>query len=264
MRMPSTQVRGLRRFARSALEKLGYRLIRLEEDSQIQHRDICEAAHGIYNRCWPYTMTNLERTYALYQAVGYVVRHNVPGAVVECGVWRGGSAMAAALSLLEFGDSARPLFLYDTFAGMTEPGQPDVDLFGRVAHAEWAGKRRDGFNEWCHAPLDEVRRNMAATGYPADRIVYVKGRVEDTIPRVLPDNISVLRLDTDWYESTRHELEHLYPLLSPGGVLIVDDYGYWNGARTATDDYFAETGHPILLHRVDGSARVGVKLTEKY
>jgi len=104
-----------------------------------------------------------------------------------------------------------------------------------------------------------VQANLGRTGYPAERIHYVKGKVEETIPATLPSRIALLRLDTDWYESTRHELQHLYPLLSTHGVLIIDDYGHWQGARQAVDEYFAASAEPVFLHRVDYTARLVVK-----
>lgn len=207
----------------------------------------------------PYSMGTSERLYALYQAVRYVEQRAIPGAIVECGVWRGGSAMACALTLRQTGGLQRPLYLYDTFAGMPEPGGRDVDFRGRVAHATWRRLRTGDANEWCLATLDEVRANLLSTGHPEERLHFVRGKVEDTIPGEAPERIALLRLDTDWYESTYHELVHLYPRLAPGGVLIVDDYGFWRGSREATDQYFKEQGVTMLLTRLDHSARMGVK-----
>jgi hypothetical protein len=119
--------------------------------------------------------------------------------------------------------------------------------------------RAGDHNEWFYSPLDEVQANMRRTGLAPERFEFVRGRVEDTIPARLPERIALLRLDTDWYESTRHELIHLFPLLEPGGVLIVDDYGAWEGARRAVDEYFDETGTKILLSRIDETGRIGVK-----
>ena len=97
-------------------------------------------------------------------------------------------------------------------------------------------------------------------GYPAERIHFVQGKVEETIPRVLPERIALLRLDTDWYESTRHELIHLYPKLCAGGVLVLDDYGHWQGSRKAVDEWMAQTGTRMLLNRVDYTGRIAVKV----
>lgn len=203
-------------------------------------------------------MTSPERMFALYEAVRYVSRAGIPGDIVECGVWRGGSSMLAALTCLELGD-VRSLWLYDTFEGMTAPGAQDVKWSGEPAETELAADAREpgAFNTWAYATLDDVRANMAGTGYPEDRIRYVAGKVEDTIPAQLPESIALLRLDTDWYESTRHELAHLWPLLAPDGVLIIDDYGHWQGARQAVDEFFADT--PVLLHRIDYTGRMLIK-----
>src|SRR5207344_857055 len=114
-----------------------------------------------------------------------------------------------------------------------------------------------GSGLWCRAGFDEVVRNLASTGYPSDRLHFIRGRVEDTIPAGAPEKIALLRLDTDWYESTRHELTHLFPRLSTHGVLIIDDYGHWQGARRAVDEYFSAT--PILLNAIDFTARIAVK-----
>ena len=213
----------------------------------------------MYERCRPFTMTSLPRMYSVYQSVAHAVRNSVPGAFVECGVWRGGSAMLAALAFLTFQDPRRELYLYDTFAGMTEPTDVDVDTHRSPAWRIWRASRRGDVNDWCYASLEEVTDNMRSTGYPMDRVHLVKGRVEDTVPATIPARIAILRLDTDWYESTRHELVHLYPLLSRNGVLIVDDYGYWQGARKAVDEYFAR--EPLLLSRIDSTGRIGVKVS---
>ena len=109
--------------------------------------------------------------------------------------------------------------------------------------------------------MEEARANLLCTGYPAGKMQFVKGKVEDTIPASAPEHIALLRLDTDWFESTYHELIHLYPRLSPGGILIIDDYGYWQGARKAVDRYIEEHQLKLLLTRVDDSARMSVKMT---
>ncbi|MFG5406983.1 TylF/MycF/NovP-related O-methyltransferase [Piscinibacter sakaiensis] len=203
-------------------------------------------------------MTSLARRASLLQAVDHVLRAGIPGDIVECGVWRGGSMMAVALALQARGDTARELFLYDTFEGMNAPTEADRSHHGERAADQLARTPR-GEGVWCEAGLEDVQANLAATGYPAGRIHCVRGPVEQTIPGTLPGRIALLRLDTDWYESTRHELEHLYPLLQPGGVLIIDDYGHWQGARRAVDEYFAAQPLPVYLHRVDYTARLMVK-----
>jgi hypothetical protein len=207
-----------------------------------------------------HTMTSDLRLAALCDAVRHVVRHRIPGDIVECGVWRGGSMMAVARTLQELGAADRDLWLFDTFEGMTEPGETDVSISGESAAALLgASSRADPASVWCRATLPEVEAAMQSTGYAPAKIHYVQGRVEDTLPRHAPAGIALLRLDTDWYESTRHELVHLYPRLNVGGVLIVDDYGHWQGARRAVDEYLEREGAALLLHRIDYTGRSAVK-----
>jgi hypothetical protein len=210
-----------------------------------------------------HTMTTPRRIAALCDSVEHAVRGGVPGAIVECGVWRGGSVMAAALTLMRLDAADRDLYLFDTFAGMPPPTDEDVfsayDGYNPMEH--WRRRQQEsGVNSWHYVPAGRVREALLATGYPAERVHLVEGRVEDTLPAQAPDEIAVLRLDTDWYASTRHEMEHLYPRLSPGGTLIVDDYGHYEGARRAVDEYFDEHGGRPLLTRIDYTARIGVKM----
>jgi hypothetical protein len=215
----------------------------------------------IYRRASAFTMTSVERMYALYQAVGHVVRQGIPGDLVECGVWKGGSAMVMALTLQALGDTGRRIWLYDTFAGMTRPGEIDRRARdGAEMVTRWEHFQRDGHNAWTFAPLDEVRTNVESTGYPADKLSYVQGEVEHTIPAQVPESIAVLRLDTDWYQSTYHEMCHLYPLLVRSGLLVLDDYGSFEGARAAVDQYLAEQALPLFLARIDTTGRIAVKL----
>lgn len=208
----------------------------------------------------PCTMTSSERVVGLVRAVEYLVANDIPGDIVECGVWKGGSSMAAALALMALGDRTRTLYLFDTFQGMTEPTESDVDLDGQDARPAYdAALDDEGRCAWCSARLDEVRAGMASTGYPQELVRLVPGPVESTLPGGAPQAIALLRLDTDWYASTRHELEHLYPRLSPHGVLIIDDYGHWKGARKAVDEYFAGLCPRPLLTRMDYTGRLAVK-----
>lgn len=236
---------------RKLTRKAGGRHVDLLED---------EAFMELYEACRPYTVTSAERMYALYRATRWIARRRLPGAVVECGVLRGGSMMLTALQLQREDEDDRGLWLYDTFTGMEEPGPEDESVFGLRPRHRWRRRQEEDHNRWGYAPLDEVRSNMESTGYPPDRVRYVRGRVQETLPEHRPERVALLRLDTDWYESTRHELEHLYPRLVPGGILIVDDYGHWKGARRAVDEYLSELEAPPFLHRIDYTGRMAVKL----
>jgi hypothetical protein len=210
----------------------------------------------------PFTMTGVLRLLGLVAAVRYVVAAGVPGAFVECGVWRGGSVIAMIEALGTAGAEDRDFYLYDTFEGMTEPTEADTSPLEPSADDQW---RRSGGRPYpelfdsSHFGERVVRENVLGTGYDSDLLHFVRGPVEETVPGVVPEQIALLRLDTDWYESTRHELEHLYPLLAPGGVLIVDDYGHWEGCRKAVDEYFAGRADPVLLNRLDYTGRIAIK-----
>lgn len=248
----------MKKIVKAALANAGWELGRTADREAQALADLPPTDREIIAKVTPYTMTSLERRASLLGSVDHLVRHGIAGDIVECGVWRGGSMMAVALALMARGDTSRHLYLYDTFEGMSEPTAEDKSVDGESAQAQLARTTRDA-TVWAVAGLDDVQANVWSTGYPRDRIHFVKGKVEDTIPATLPERIALLRLDTDWYESTRHELTHLYPLLSRNGLLIIDDYGHWQGAKQAVDEYFAQSPEPVFLHRVDYTARLVVK-----
>jgi hypothetical protein len=215
---------------------------------------------SILERCQPYTMVSSDRSFALYRAVQYVSSCEIKGDIVECGVWKGGQSMIAALTLLGMNDLGRKIWLYDTYAGMSQPTELDINILtGESATDKWQQENKEDYNKWCYAPLEEVKKNVLLANYPKENFMFVKGRVEDTIPNMLPDEIALLRLDTDWYESTCHELAHLFPRLVSGGVMIIDDYGSWAGSRKAVDEYLKEHKEKMLLTKV-GTGAIGVKV----
>jgi hypothetical protein len=221
--------------------------------------DMGPADIALYREVAPFTMTSPERVIALRDAVDYVCQRRLSGDFVECGVWRGGSMMVVA-KVLRSRNELRTLHLFDTFEGMSEPSEHDRSYRGNSALDELAGATRDDARSiWCVAGEEDVRQNLASTGYPMDRVRLVRGKVEDTLPAAAPERISLLRLDTDWYESTKHELECLYERVESGGVIIIDDYGYWQGARKAVDEYLAKLDPRPLLTRVDSTGRLLLK-----
>lgn len=199
-----------------------------------------------------FTMTSTSDLFALYNALNYVSKNDIEGDFVECGVWKGGSSMFIAYYLIERKEYDRKIFLYDTFSGMTTPSSLDIDLNGNKA------TDNHGMN-WTPASLTEVKENMLKTNYPLENIVFVEGDVKEVLPNTQPNKIALLRLDTDWYESTILELKYLYPRLSTNGVLILDDHGHWLGARKAAEEYFNGIEEPILLNKINYSTRVGTK-----
>jgi O-methyltransferase len=205
----------------------------------------------------PYTMTGETAQWALLRAVKYLDDRGIPGDLVECGVWRGGNLMMVK-EFRQESSIPRRYFLFDTFAGMTAPTAVDIGQHGEAASRIFDRRQKDGYNDWAYASLEEVTGGFREHGLLDDSVVFRKGSVETTLRQSgLPEEIALLRLDTDWYESTRIELEVLYPRLSHAGVLVIDDYGSWEGARKATDEYFSR--QPLLLNAVDNACRVAVK-----
>jgi hypothetical protein len=247
--------RAITRPIRGLLGRLGYEVHRPDPNPPVVYPpDFDDALIALCERVRPYTLTSPERIAALRDTVRHLARAGVPGAFVECGVWRGGSMMVVALTLLEEGATDRHLHLFDTFTHMPFPGEEDVDLFGvKAADVFDQAAEAEAFS---YLSLDEVRAALEATGYPAERMHFVPGMVEDTIPEQAPAQIALCRLDTDWYVSTRHEMEHLFPRIVPGGALIVDDYGHFMGAKQAVDEYFAAHGPEVLLQRIDFTGRL--------
>jgi O-methyltransferase len=244
------------------IEKAGYTVYKTEKQKNSTYGDITEPEFWeLYEFCKPYTKTSIERMYSLYSSVNYVLDNQIEGDIVECGVWRGGSAMMIAKMLHKRGITNRKVYLYDTFEGMSAPTKEDVDVDGSFAGKLMEDQKDDKINSvWCLADLNDVSTNMKLTQFKEENIVYVEGKVEDTIPGTIPSKIALLRLDTDWYFSTKHELIHLYPLLVKNGILIIDDYGHWQGCKKAVNEYFEEHKIKMLLNRVDYTGRIGHKI----
>ena len=250
----------LKRLIPRLAQRFGYQILRSPTEVLKRGPEWNDAFASIYNACRPYTLTAPYRILAMHKASHYVAQNRIPGAVVECGVWRGGSMMIAALTLLKAGDFRPELHLFDTFEGMSEPTARDVDGRGHPIAATLAKTPKAMDSLWAVASLEDVKANLARTGYPSDRLHYIKGKVEETLHACAPQAISLLRIDVDWYEPTLHCLRTLYPRLVAGGVLILDDYTDWPGARQAVDEYFAGVSPAPLLIPVDNSARLAVKI----
>lgn len=207
------------------------------------------------------TMTSHERMVALIHAVDYLEKHKIEGDFVECGVWKGGSMLIAGKRLLHHNSTSRNLFLFDTFEGMSNPTDHDISAVENEKASDLLDKfeKTSGDNIWCYSTEQEVAKTMSDSGYPTSKIHLIKGKVEDTLPHKSVNKIALLRLDTDWYESTKHELETLYDLLVPGGILIIDDYGHWSGARKAVDEFIEKRHLKLFLNRIDYTGRIAIK-----
>jgi hypothetical protein len=252
-------IRPIKEAVQRTANALGYKVQRLDAPPPPHRLELDPSYANIIARVKPYTMTSCERIGSLVDAVRHVSQGGILGAIVECGVWRGGSMMAAALALLEAGDP-RELYLFDTYRGMTAPTERDVNFKGQTADETYRTSLAGDHSEWCYASLQDVAANLLSTGYPSEKCHFIEGDVLETVPAQAPDEIAILRLDTDWYESTRHEMTHLFPRLQPGGILIVDDYGYWGGCRQAVDEYFGHA-RPFMFS-IDETGRALVKPTE--
>lgn len=205
--------------------------------------------NNFYELVKPHTMTTLPRINCLYDSLEYIRINNIKGDFVECGVWQGGNILGMCHYLNHHQMLDKKVWAYDTFKGMTQPEDVDIDKDNRFA--------KDIFHEplfFCESSLEEVTYNVSKSSLPKENIEYIVGDVIETlnIKKNLPNEISLLRLDTDWYKSTKKELDILYPRLSNNGVLIVDDYGHWKGAKKAVDEYFHNLD--INMEQIDYTA----------
>lgn len=221
------------------------------------YSDFSDEELSVFEKVKDYTMTSPERIVSLIRAINYIEKNSIEGSIVECGVWKGGSMMAALLAMK---DQRRKIYLYDTFEGMSEPTEDDESYKNESAKEAFLNKDEYWKRIECFSTLEEVEKNIYSTGYPKREINFIQGKVEETIPGTIPEKIAVLRLDTDWYESTMHEMVHLFPKLVQGGVIIIDDYGHWKGCKKAVDEYISDNNIKLLLNRIDYTGRIGIKL----
>ena len=190
------------------------------------------------------TMTNSNSISNLIQATRYILKSGIDGAFVECGVWRGGSAMAFCYSALAYGQVDREIYLMDTFAGYTKVTDKDFQISNGQKASELFNLDA---NYICQASLEDVKLGIRETNYPSEKVFYLVGDIIQSSLSLLPDKIAILRLDTDYYESTLWSLENLYPLVPKGGIIIIDDYDYWNGCREACDEFFSKKNDINLM-----------------
>lgn len=218
--------------------------------------DFLDTHITIIQKIQPFTMTNPERIHALMNATEYIVNQGIEGDIVECGVWKGGSMMAIIEMLILLNCKDKKVIGFDTFdKGMSAYSEWDITYNGRSA--------AEILTEWektnVYAKKVEVERYLHSADYPSQNIQLVEGEVKDTIPTLNIPKIALLRLDTDWYESTKFEMEQLYDKLVMGGIIIIDDYGYWQGAKKAVDEFFVAKNICLFWHRVDHSCRIALK-----
>ena len=201
-------------------------------------------------RDWPAdaeTMIGMQRLTSLQHCVEKVLQEDVPGDLVECGVWRGGASILMRAVLAAYGDEKRNVWLCDSFEGVPPPDEEN-----------YVADKLPRFNLGLHhaAPIlavtqDQVKANFERYGLLDDQVRFIPGWFKDTLHKSPIEQISVLRLDGDLYESTIQALEPLYPKLSPGGYCIIDDYNL-EGCRKAVADYRSQHGITAEIIDIDG------------
>lgn len=200
----------------------------------------------IYKICSQYSMISKERFLSNVSSVEYIEMNNIPGCIIEIGVWKGGSILSMMLASEKYSKTKREFHLYDTFEGMTESTVEDRDFNNNLASEII---KTDSFIK-CISPIEEVKANIQR--HTSIEPHYHIGDILKN--QFIPEKIAILRLDTDWYESTKHELDTFYDSVSPGGVVIIDDYGHWQGSKKAVDEFLEK--HPdITLYPIDYSGR---------
>jgi hypothetical protein len=202
-----------------------------------------------YFRLGAHAMVPLVRLDNVADCVATVVRDDVPGDLIEAGVWRGGTAIFMRGVLAALGDEARTLWVADSFEGLPVPDTDEHPKEARAVAGKTIAEDYDNFA----ASFDEVRANFEAYGFLDERTRFLKGWFADTLPTAPIDQLSVVRLDGDLYQSTMDALVALYPKVASGGFVIIDDYAedLWTDCRQAVDEFRAEHGIVEPLVPVD-------------
>jgi O-methyltransferase len=193
---------------------------------------------------WPsraHTMIGLKRLRSLREQVETTINENIPGDYIETGVWRGGACIMMRAVLAAYGETDRIVYVADSFAGVPPPNR-----------RRYPADRGRNFYKYKQlaVPLEEVQANFATYGLLDDQVRFVKGLFSDTLPKLDAPRFALIRLDGDLYESTMDALNALYPRLSPGGFVVVDDYAM-RSSRTAVHDYLDQHGEKVTFERID-------------
>ena len=240
------------------VSKLGFEIRR--SNSTPKPIEFNEQDNLIWEQVKSETMASFSNFWYLLSSIDYLVKNGIRGSFVECGVWRGGSAMTMAMRLAQLKETNVEIYLFDTYAGMVEPSSFDVEAQSGEFASDLLKYASDESYLRALAPLSLVKSNMEGTRYPKGKINYIEGDVLETLPVFETGEIALLRLDTDWYESTLAELRFLFPRLVKGGVCIIDDYGHWEGSRKAVDEFFETQQFKPLLFQVDYTCRAFIKV----
>lgn len=207
------------------------------------------------------SMCSYERLAATAMACKHMCKHNDKAVFVECGTWRGGNGILAAAIFKKYKIPYK-IYLFDTFKGMTKPTKEDKKINdGQIASKLYKIYSNNFNSEWCFSPIEEVKDNFKKFDLLDHNIFFIEGDVTKTLleSKNVPAAISILRIDTNWYKSTKMIFEKLYPKLKIGGILLSNDYAYWSGSKKATDDYFEKNSNRPYFQYVDSAGRTAIK-----
>lgn len=246
----------LKNLINKTLNQLGYSII----NNNQKIVELSEKDKNLINLISNYSMTPKIRIYNLLQALRYLKNKKILGDYVECGVWKGGNILLLKKFLETEDMYQRNIYAYDTFEGMTSPDENDFEISNNNFATKLLEKDKNKkTNVWGICSLEEVKKNISINVKNLENIKFIKGPVENTLNenKNIPEKISLLRLDTDWYQSTKKELEVLYEKVESGGVIIIDDYGHWGGSKKAVDEFFSNKF--VWMHYVDYACRLIIK-----
>ena len=240
----------------NTLNKFGYSVI----NNNQKIAELSKKDYELINLIKNYSMTPKIRIYNLMQALKHLKIKKIEGDYVECGVWKGGNILLFKKFLESEDSRQRNIYAFDTFEGMTDPDKNDFEISTNNTAIKLLQKDKNKkTNVWGICNLDQVKKNISKHTKDLNNIYFIKGDVEKTLNEIknIPEKISLLRLDTDWYKSTKKELEVLYEKVSSGGVIIIDDYGHWGGSKKAVDEFFSNKY--VWMHYVDYACRLIIK-----
>ena len=252
------------KISRSIAKKFGYKLVQKEnENLNFQFPEYTDDELRLIEISKKNTMTSYQKLNFLLRSIEHVYNNKIDGDFVECGVWKGGNIILFKNMINKLNMQNKKIYAFDTFEGMTKPLDIDVDLRFKQEKAadvmDRSPKDYNIHNIHSYYPIEKVKKNIIESCKDLENIKFIKGDVLKTllISDNIPEKISILRLDTDWYESTKIELEILFPKLVNNGILIIDDYGDYKGCKKAVDEYFRYKKFNIF--KIDAGGRMLIK-----
>ena len=252
----------IKKIVKDILKLFNYRIISENDWNKKVENLIVEASDhelNMFEKLKEISLTSLPNKWSLYQSLSYIKENNIEGDIVETGVFKGANLVLINDFLNKF-DIDKKIYAYDTFQGQPKPSNLDFDYKGNSMIKKFSNlDKKDTNSVYCS--LENVKKNIEKySNNNLNKIIFIKGKVEETLnyEKNVPSKISLLRLDTDFYDSIKKSLEVLYPKLIKGGVLIIDDYGHFKGAKIAVDNYFQDK-KSIWMHRVDYTCRLMIK-----